>query len=236
MIKWVGNPFDTAADPSQAASSWMPPPHSTMSRDTEPPPNLPVIDFPPKVRTSNDGKSHEVPTRYGISYSVPFTPEWRPSNTRIMSWSDESGTKATLGSVSDYRYGHCNDGDDFALATIGVRGRNGVNTNTAAREQIDLFEQIFVEGSESHPRIERSSPQVIQYEDSQGSSHSVEISEISSTKKCHPSRVRITSIAVPAHATSEVAVVTLIDGTFNHETLSDQVAEFITHSITRSYQ
>ncbi|MDO3647971.1 hypothetical protein [Nocardia mangyaensis] len=232
-LQWIGNPYDTADDPQQAASSWMPPPPVVVTSTSSPPPGWPVIDFPPKLPAPDARGMQEVPTRYGLSYFVPSTSDWRPSNSAIAGWSDHAGTITTLGAVSDYRYGYCEDGDEFPLALIGARGRNGVDLETAAREQVELAERLYTDDSGKRPRVQFHPRELVPLAHATAVSYTATVSNISSDRKCQPTEVRLTTVAVPAAATAEVAIFMLTSGTDDHDSLDSHEVREIIESITK---
>lgn len=156
-----------------------------------------------------DGAPQPVPTRYGLSYVVPRGNGWRPSESMVVGYTDPVGdhTLAMYGSVSDFGHHYCAETDTSSLAYIGVRGRNGVDAATAARQEIAMVPDLFqAPGHTPAPRVETHGPFEYQIDGRPAFRYTASISGIAKKASCDPESSEFTVIATPGYANAEVAV------------------------------
>ncbi|NKY86371.1 hypothetical protein [Nocardia veterana] len=227
-VAWVGNPFATdVPDAKSAASAWLPTPVAPLSAAAEPPPGFPVMHFPPTMASAPPGQPQSVPTKFGLSYTVPNGNGWRPSNTMISGWSDAEGRIATYGAVSDYGYGYCPDAEGSALAQVGMTGRNGVDPETAAREEVRKAERIFAD-SGSPPRVTIAGPVTTAVDGRPAVRYTATITDIPRKHSCDPGRAEFDVVATPGYATAEVALLVVEHHTdLPHSLTKDRVEQVI---------
>ncbi|MEV0105300.1 hypothetical protein AB0H42_03035 [Nocardia sp. NPDC050799] len=119
------------------------------------------------------------------------------------------GTLATYGAVSDYGAHYCPETDTSSLAFIGVRGRNGVDVATAARQEIEKTPALFAIPGTRPPRVEISPPTEFGLDGRPAVRYTASVSELPQVASCDPAESEFTVVATPAPATAEVAVFVL---------------------------
>lgn len=232
----TGNPH--VDDPGTAVGStpsWGPP-EPTGPTDPPPPPGFPRID-PPVMTVVPDGAPQSVPTRYGLSYTVPRGNGWRPSESMVVGYTDPAGehTLAMYGSVSDYGHHYCAERDTSSLAYIGVRGRNGVDAATAARQEIEMVPDLFRgPGLASVPRVDTQGPIGYEIDGRPAVRYTASISGVAKNAPCDAEHSEFTVIATPGYANAEVAVFVFRRHTAIDDTLSPEDAESIIGSIRKT--
>lgn len=211
-IAWIGNPYlDKTSEPHEATPSWMsPPPVESTIPEPPLPPGIPYMDFPPKMAEVPEGEIQSVPTRYGLSYSVPNGDGWRPTNDMIVGWTNNGKTIATYGSSSDYEYGYCPESDGSAMAKVGVRGRNGIDTETAAREEVTKAEIIFSDDAGNKPKADILGPTSLDIDGRPAVHYTVIVSDIPQEESCDPPGAHFDIVATPAYASAEVMVLMIM--------------------------
>lgn len=232
----AGNPHTDDPGSAIGTSTSLGPPESAGPKDPPPPPEIPRTE-PPVMTPAPDGAPQSVPTRYGLSYIVPRGNGWRPSESMVVGYTDPRGehTLAMYGSVSDYGHHYCAESDTSSLAYIGVRGRNGVDAATAARQEIEMVPDLF-RGPEStsFPRVETRGPIEYQIDGRPAIRYIASISGIAKKAPCDPDRSEFTVIATPGYTNSEVAVFVLRRHTAIDRELSPENAEKIIESIRKT--
>lgn len=179
-----------------------------------------------------EGEPQSVPTKYGLAYTVPSGNGWRPSNRTVVGYSDPSGqgTLATYGAVSDYGAHYCPDTDTSSLAFIGVRGRNGVDVETAARQEIEKTPALFTTQGAREPRVEVSPPIELDLDGRPAVRYTASIYGLTQVASCDPTQSEFTVVATSAPATAEVAVFVLR----RHIGLQDSLSESAVDNIIRT--
>lgn len=150
-----------------------------------------------------------MPTRYGLTYSVPSTGAWRPSNERVVGWTNETTNRTIVsyGSVSDYGYGYCPQTDGSALANVGARGRNGIDIETAARQEISKVEEIFGDAETGRkPSVSIGEATRWSIDGRPAIRYSVRVSGIPRKHSCDAPEAGFDVIATAAYSSAEVAV------------------------------
>ncbi|PPJ40114.1 hypothetical protein C5E45_03320 [Nocardia nova] len=195
------------ATPEQPPSVWHAPPGPSGPADPPLPSGFPSMAVPPPMSPAPKGGPQTVPTRYGLSYTVPTTGAWRPSNERVMGWTSETTdqTIVSYGAVSDY--GYCPQTDGSALANVGARGRNGIDIETAAREEISKAEEIFGAADAGRKAIVTvSEPARWSINGRPAVRYRANISGIPRKHSCDATEAEFDVIATPAYSSAEVAV------------------------------
>ncbi|MFR9752278.1 hypothetical protein ACL02S_14750 [Nocardia sp. 004] len=209
VLAWVGNPYlDNTKSADDALVPWtaptLPKPSTTV---VLPPPGFPSMEFPPPMPEVPEGQPQPVPTRFGLSYSVPSDSSWYPSNSTVMGWTDDSGDIATYGAVSSYKYGYCPDTRGSTLAEVGVTGRNGVDIDTVAREEVGKAERIFSDDEAGRkPKVAIQGPFVLEVSGRPAVRYTAVVTDIPKKNGCDPSRAHFDIVATPAYATAEVMI------------------------------
>lgn len=235
FVSQTGNPFVQNEEATTDDSTAWNPPHPIGPTDPPPPPNHPRLE-PPSMSPAPEGEPQPVPTKYGLTYTVPSGNGWRPSNQTVVGYSDPSGqgTLATYGAVSDYGAHYCPATDTSSLAFIGVRGRNGVDVATAARQEIEKTPALFAAPDAREPRVEISPPVESTLGGLPAVRYTASISDLPQVASCDPARSEFTVVAVPAPATAEVAVFVLRRHIGLEDSLSGSVVDDIVRTIRES--
>ncbi|MBB5917436.1 hypothetical protein BJY24_006348 [Nocardia transvalensis] len=238
LVMWVHNPHQrgsTAHD--QAPPVWHAPPGISGSPDPPLPSGFPSMERPPPMIDVPKGVPHVIPTRYGLTYTVPAEGAWRPSNDMVAGWTDEvtNRTIVMYGSVSDYGYGYCPETDGSALANVGVRGRNGLDVDTAAREEIGKAEQIFSDSATGRKAtVTVGEPTRWQIADRTAVRYSAKISGIPRKHSCDATEAGFDIVAVPAYSSAEVAVFMIEHAIGPVRSLTDADIDATARSIKRT--
>ncbi|WP_433726082.1 hypothetical protein ACQP0C_32150 [Nocardia sp. CA-129566] len=206
-MTWIGNPYaDDVESPAKATSSWVLPPAGRL--DPSPPSGFPSQEFPPPLVEVPKGQPQPVPTRFGLTYTVPSSNGWRPSNDTVIGWSDKDGSViAGYGAVSDYGYRYCPQNKSSTLAAVGVRGRNGIDIDAAAREEVGKAERIFTDDSTGHrPNVEIRGPSQFEISGRPAVRYTAMVTGVHQEYSCDPSELEFDIVATAAYFTSEVAV------------------------------
>ncbi|MBF6333261.1 hypothetical protein [Nocardia transvalensis] len=207
VIVWVGNPYlDDARNADWNASSVRLPPKASTTPDAPLPPGFPSMALPPPMPEVPPGHLQSVPTKFGLSYSVPNGNGWRPSNQRLVGWSDRDERIVAYGSVSDYGYGTCPRSEESWIGLVGVRGRNGVDVETAAREEVSKAERIFADGAGRTPKVEISTPRHQEVDGRPAVRYTATVSAIPHTESCSYERARLDVVATVAYTSAEVMI------------------------------
>lgn len=233
----TGGDFDNALAEEPAApttSMWMAP---TLDPPTSAPPplpaDLPSMEFPPPMVEAPEGEPQDVPTKFGLTYTVPGDDEWRPSNDGVMGWTREDGTDiAVYGSVSDYRYNYCADRNGATLADVGMTGRNGVDLDTAAREAVEKAGAIFSNGSDVDVRIR--GPIQLYVSGRPAVRYTAEATGMEQKFKCDPTEATFDIVATPGYATAEVVTFMVKRSKGHEDSLSDEDVDRIIGSLRKT--
>ncbi len=234
-VAWIGNPFaDDVPDAKKAASSWMPTQAAPLTAAPQPPPGFPVMEFPPAMAAVPRGQPQPVPTKFGLSYTAPNGNGWRPSNTMISGWSDSHGSIATYGAVSDYGYGYCRDTEGSALAQVGMTGRNGVDPETAAREEVLKAGRIFTDSAGAAPKVTISGPHTTVVDGRPAVRYTATVTDIPREHSCDPGSSGFDVVATPGYSTAEVALLVVEHHTGIPESLGQESVEAIVSSLRKT--
>ncbi|MFZ2178110.1 MAG: hypothetical protein WAW17_29605 [Rhodococcus sp. (in: high G+C Gram-positive bacteria)] len=208
VVMWVGNPYaDDAPATEEAASSWAPPPPSGPSTTVAPlPPGFPSMEFPPPMIEAPDGQPQPVPTKFGLTYTVPNDEGWRPSSTMVTGWTDDDGYIAGYGAVSTFGYNYCPEYKGSTLADVGITGRNGVDIDTAAREAVGKAERIFADDVRNKPKVEIRGPFDFEVSGRPAVRYTAVVTDIPQEHSCDASRAEFDIVATPSYASAEVGV------------------------------
>ncbi|MGY5281073.1 hypothetical protein [Nocardia gipuzkoensis] len=201
VLAWIGNPYlDDAKSADGAAPSWTAsPPPKPSTTFAPPPPGFPSMEFPPPMPEVPKGQPQPVPTRFGLSYSVPSDDNWQPSNRTALGWTD-----ATYGAGSVYGHGYCTESKSARLAVVGVTSLNGVDIDTAAREEVTLAERIFADKSGRKPKVEIRGPVGLEVSGRPAVRYTAVVTDIPPDGACDPPRAQFDIVATPAYTTAEV--------------------------------
>lgn len=232
-----GNPhLDNSESAPAPTSSWNPPQRFDRS-DPPPPPGFPHLEFPPSMPRAADGKPQSVPTRYGLTYTVPPGEDWMASNEAILTYTDKTGQGAiaTYGAVSRYGAGHCPGLDTSKLAYVGVTGRNGLELETAAQQEIHKAEVLFRDPDFGEPpRVEVHDPTEFIISGRPAIRYTATITNIPKRTTCDPDQSEFHVIATPGYATAEVAVFVVQNYINVGDALSMDTVEAIVNSIHKT--
>ncbi|WP_148280524.1 hypothetical protein [Nocardia cyriacigeorgica] len=236
VVVWVGNPnlgSDAAEGP---ASEWTAPSESVPTTTVAPPPpGFPRMEFPPPMPEVPEGVPQPVPTRFGLTYTVPSSEHWRSSNTMVVGWTDDAGDVATYGAVSEYRYGYCTEDDGSAMATVGVTGRNAVDLDTAARQEVSKAERIFGDEETSRkPKVEIRGPFSLEVSGRPAVRYTAVLTDIPGSSACGPDQAIFDVVATPGYATAEVVLLVVQHHTGMSDALSESDADAIVTSLRKS--
>ncbi|MGW4327563.1 hypothetical protein ACWEKR_16895 [Nocardia sp. NPDC004573] len=236
VLAWIGNPYlDDAKSPDAAAPSWtaspLPKPSTTF---VPPPPGFPSMEFPPPMPEVPKGQPQPVPTRFGLSYSVPSDDNWQPTNDAVMGWTDNAGEIATYGAASRYRYKYCPEVRGASLARVGVTGRNGVEIEAVAREEAAKAERIFADKSGRRPKVEIRGPLTFDVSGRPAVRYTAIVTDIPQEKSCDPSRAQFDIVATPAYATAEVMMLMVEHHVGLPQALTDSDVDTIIKSLRKT--
>ncbi|MBF6192193.1 MULTISPECIES: hypothetical protein [Nocardia] len=237
LSTWIGNPYQDAVEPPEAAaSSWHPPPRPTGPPEPSLPSGFPSMEFPPPLVKVGNGQLQPVPTRYGLTYTVP-SDGWSPSNDAIMAWNDEIDhtTIASYEAVSRYGIGYCRQTEGSVLASVGVDGRNGIDIDTAARDEVDKASRIFGDRKTNHmPAVQLRGPITFEISGRPASRYTAVVTDIPKKSSCDPVTAEFDIVATAAYASAEVAIFMIQHYTNSAESLSRDEVEKIIQSIGKT--
>ncbi|MGV9675351.1 hypothetical protein ACWDSJ_08730 [Nocardia sp. NPDC003482] len=236
LVAWVGNPALRESGPPTA---WHPPPLPADTEKPDPPlpPGFPSMEMPPPMVAAPEGRPQPVPTRYGLSYSVPPGPRWQASNQSISGWTDDvtGAFIALYGAASDYGAGYCRATEGSALAHIGVRGRNGVEPEAAAREEVEKARRIFSDSATGRQAtVTVSGPESRTISGRPAVRFTAAASNIPKKSSCDPTEAGFDIIATPAYASAEVAVFMVEHHRGLPNSLSDNEVDAIIATIAKT--
>ncbi|MFC8047598.1 hypothetical protein [Nocardia sp. NPDC057353] len=234
VMVWVGNPYSEPASPGATASSaWTapsaPPPGTTAAA---PPPGFPSMTYPPPM-PAPEGGEQEVPTKFGLSYSVPDTEQWDTDNSTVAGWSD-SRDSIIYGAASSYRDTYCAEVRGASLALVGVTGRNAVDLDTAARDEVAKAELIFGDESGRTPRVEIRGPVQFEVSGRPAVRYTAVVTDIPARTPCDPPSAHFDIVATPGYASAEVALLMVERHQGLDDTLRDAEAEAIIASLRKT--
>ncbi|MEV6136119.1 hypothetical protein AB0L63_08655 [Nocardia sp. NPDC051990] len=206
VIAWVSDrQFDSDAADSAATTAWTAPAEPTPTRTfAPPPPGFPRMEFPPPMPEVPKGSPQPVPTRFGLTYNVPSNERWMATNDAVMGWSDNSGIVATYGAVSEYRRNYCAEVKGSALAHVGVTGRNAVDIDSAARDEVAKAERIFGGKTGRIPKVELRGPVPLDVSGRPAVRYTALVTDIPKDTSCDPDQAQFDIVATPGYASAEV--------------------------------
>ncbi|MFF0489709.1 hypothetical protein ACFYTQ_11900 [Nocardia sp. NPDC004068] len=238
VAAWIGNPHTNhAGGGEQRPTAWTAPPERFGTTDPPLPSGFPSMEFPPPMIQAPKGSPQPVPTRYGLTYSVPGNADWRPSNTMVTGWTNEVSHEriATFGAVSDYGYGYCREHDGSALANIGVHGRTGVDLEQAAREDVDKARLIFSDETGGRtPEVTVDGPVRFTISGRPAIRFTARLSGVPQKYSCDPTRVDYDIIATPAYSSAETAVFMIEHHLGLPKSLSDKDIDALIDSLRKT--
>ncbi|CAM3950601.1 hypothetical protein NONI108955_00985 [Nocardia ninae] len=233
VIVWIGNPYlDDKKSPNSAAPSWTAQaPVLPSTTFVPPPPGFPSMEFPPPLPEVRRGQPQPVPTRFGLSYSVPSDTNWQPSNSTALGW-----TEASYGAGSVYGYRYCDEDKSSRLAVVGVTSINGVDFDTAARTEVGLAEQIFADKAGRKPKVEIRGPFALDVSGRPAVRYTAVVTDIPADDRCDPPRAQFDIVATPAYATAEVMLLMVEHHVGLPKSLSDNDVDTIIRSLRKTDQ
>lgn len=236
VMMWVGNLYaDDAQLPAEAAASWGPPTMAGPSNTYVPPPQgFPSMEFPPPLIEAPEGRPQPVPTKYGLTYTVPGADGWRATNSAIMGWTDDDGYIAGYGAASDYGYKYCPERDGSALAEVGITGRNGVDIDTAARDAVGKAERIFSDDAGHKPTVEIRGPRAFEVSGRPAIGYNAVVTNIPQEHECDPTRAEFDIVATAGYFSAEVAVFMVEHHMGLDDALSESTVDEIIESLGRT--
>ncbi|RDI18495.1 hypothetical protein DEU38_12063 [Rhodococcus sp. AG1013] len=183
-------------------------PTATAPTSTTPPPSLPPgfpsMQFPPPKIDVEPGKPQPIATKFGLTYDIP--PDWENRWGAVAGWSNLEGPIVTLGAVGRFGYGYCPDSDGARMAMTGATGLNGIDIDSAAREQVSLAREIFTNDQGTEPKVEITGPVSFEISGRPAVKYTAKITDIPPNNRCTPPSARVEVVATPAYATAEVMV------------------------------
>ncbi|NUS94075.1 MAG: hypothetical protein HOQ36_17015 [Nocardia sp.] len=133
--------------------------------------------------------------------------------------------------MSDFGYGYCPETEGSALARVGVRGRNGTDIETAAREAASRAGAIFSDTAGARPGVEIRGPVQAEVAGRPAVRYTAVVSGITQESSCDPSTAHFDVVATSAYASAEVMVLFLQRHTGVPDALSEPDAEAILTSL-----
>ncbi|MFD4367756.1 hypothetical protein [Rhodococcus sp. NPDC058521] len=242
-ITWVTNKGSSLGGEARAegesaatTSGWTAPTLNPQTSTPAPlPEGFPSLRRPPAMVESPEGQPQPVPTKFGLTYTVPGGGDWRPSASRVLGWTDGNGNDiATYGSVSDYKYNFCPERNGSTLADVGITGRNGTDIGTAAKEAIEKAEDIFAEESNGKVSVEISGPFDLEVSGSPAVRYTAKVTEIEPQTSCDVREAGFDVVSTRGYATAEVATLFVKHGDGAPGALTDDDVNNIVGSLQRA--
>ncbi len=162
------------------------------------------MEFPPPKIEVPDGQPQPVATKYGLTYTVPA--DWQNGAGAMGGWEDDNGTIAYYGQLSDYGYNHCAAKKGSTLARAGATGRNGIDIDTAAREEAQKAERIFADKAGNKPAVEIRGPFQLHVSGRPAVRYSAEVTNIPRDNWCNPQQAGFDIVATSGYVTAEVVL------------------------------
>lgn len=222
IVMWIGNPYLDGSESSDgAAASWTAPPVERPSTTVAPlPSGFPSMMYPPPMPEVGEGEPQPVPTKFGLTYTVPAD-GWLATNDMVVGWSDTAGSIATYGAGSRYQYGYCDESDTSALARVGVTGRNGIDIDRAAREEVEKAERLYADDEAGYkPKVEIRGPFSFEVSGRPAVRYTAEVSDIKQPHTCGLSRSSFDIVATAGYASAEVVLLMVM----RHKDLPDALS------------
>lgn len=233
----TGGDFDNASAEEVATpttSTWMAP---TFEAQTSTPPALPdgfpYMEFPPPMEEAPDGQPQDVPTKFGVTYTVPGDDEWNASNGGIANVSGDD-TRIIYGAMSEYREGYCPDRSGAALTDVGMTGRNGVDIDTAAREAVEEAELVFADEAGSSTDIDIRGPFHMQVSGNPAVRYTAVATGLEQGYECDPREATFDIVATQGYATAEVVTFMVLNNRGSPNSLSDEDVDGIIGSLRKT--
>ncbi|RBO84295.1 hypothetical protein [Nocardia puris] len=235
-VVWVGNPNLESQGSGPATTGWTAPTEpGTTTTAAPPPPGFPTMDFPPPMSKAPEGQPQPVPTKFGLTYSVPSSEHWQATNDAVLGWSDPDGSSiATYGAGSRYRHTYCPDVKGAALARVGVTGRNAVDIDTAAREEVAKAERIFSDKSGRKPQVELRGPVSFEVSARPAVRYTAVLTDIPKETSCDPDQAHFDIVATSGYASAEVVLLMVEQHRGLPDALPDDDVEAIIASLRKT--
>lgn len=231
VVMWIGNPYLEGSESSDGAvASWTAPPVERPSTTVAPlPPGFPSMMYPPPMPEVGEGEPQPVPTKFGLTYTVPA--DWLATNSMVMGWSDKDGSIATYGAGSDYRSGYCDESDTSSMATVGVTGRNGIDIDRAAREEVEKAERLYADDEAGYkPKVEIRGPFSFEVSGRPAIRYTAEVSDIRQPDTCGLSRASFDVVATSGYSSAEFVLLVVM----RHKDLPDALSDADVDAIIKS--
>ncbi|MEV0332084.1 hypothetical protein [Nocardia sp. NPDC050717] len=232
-IVWIGNPH--ISEGQQTASPvWtneeLPEPETTV---VPPPSGFPYMEFPPPMPPARNGLQ-EVPTRFGLSYSVPDSENWMATNDMVFGFTGPGRSPITFGAGSRFSRGYCSGDESAVTAYVGLTGRNGVSLDAAAREAVVGAEWVYSNSERKKPRMSISGPFESVVSGLPAIRYSAQLSEIPEDGPCTPREATYEIVATRGYANAEVAIFMLARNAEGESLLPTGIAEMIVGSLRKT--
>lgn len=236
FLAWIGNPYaPSESSGTPASGGWTAPTTPPLtSAVAPPPPGFPSMTYPPPM-PAPEGQVQEVPTRYGVSYDVPADNRWMASNSLVFGWSDSAGSIATYGAGSRYGYGFCSDNGTASLAQVGLTGRNAVDLDTAAREEVAKAERIFAdEETGRKPLVHITGPAALDIPNGPAVRYTATLTDVPGDDACRSAEWVVDVVATSGYSNAETVLLVVLRQQAQPDSLSPATAESIVTSIRRT--
>ncbi|WP_157108589.1 hypothetical protein [Aldersonia kunmingensis] len=183
-----------------------------------------------------EGQPQPVPTKFGLTYTVP-SENWQANNDMVSGWSDAQGAIATYGATSRYRHHYCPEIKGASLAKVAATGRNGIDLDTAAREEVLKAQRIFADDKTGRtPNVEVRGPNALEVSGRPAVRYTAVVTDIPRTSTCSPQQAEFDIIATPAYASAEVMLLMVEHHVGLEDALTDADIENIVESLSKTEQ
>jgi hypothetical protein len=194
---------------------------------------LPTIEFNPSKITVPPGSVQPIATRYGLTYEIPL--DWTNMSGSVAGWDIDTPHGGWYQTVGQYGGGHCPEVPAESLALSGAAGRNGVDLDGAARDEVRAAMQIFAsEDGLSKPSVTYVGPQLLTVADQQAVRYTAIVRDIPQDRPCKTLEARFEILATAGRATAEVMVLMVEIDEHVSGSVDPSVADQIFNSIRPS--
>ncbi|MFD4425885.1 hypothetical protein ACFWO5_13640 [Rhodococcus sp. NPDC058481] len=235
LVSKLGNPAaDDVPDQQTLRSAMFPTTSAPATPTTQPPPlppGFPSMQFPPPKIEVAEGQPQPIATKFGLTYDIPA--DWTNSARSVAGWSDDQGS-VTYGAIGSFGDEYCSTKRANSLAMSGATGRNGVDIETVAREEVRKAERIFADPQWNLPRVAYSEPVLFEVAGRPAMRMTASVTDIPRDDECDPPSARFDIVTTAGYATAEVMIL-MVEV---HQGLSGapdpQVADRIISTLRRS--
>lgn len=235
VVLWIGNPY-LKDDEGNAAPAWTAPttvPPATSTAPVAPlPPGFPSMTYPPPMPEVADGEPQPVPTKFGLTYTVP-SENWDADNGTVIGWTDSQGT-ISYGAASRYRHTFCPEVKGASLAKVAATGRTGTDLDSAARDEVAKANRIFADEKTGRiPHVEIRGPIALEVSGRPAVRYTAVVTDIPVTP-CAPEEAHFDIIATPGYSNAEVMLLMVEHHRGHEDSLTDDDVDAIIGSLQRT--